>query len=90
MMLGNLSVEQIERRLGIEFPKDIKEFMNDSHQPNAENIAEGKWHCFDIPFNMVCGDMGTATKIFEGLKSQSGKCKETLQFSLNTKNQKEK
>ena len=85
MMLGNLSVEQVEKRLGIEFPKDIREFMNDTHQPQAENVAVGKWHCFDIPFNMVCGDMETATKIFEGLKPQSEKCKEALQFSLNTK-----
>lgn len=83
MMLGNLSVSQIEKRLGIEFPEDIREFMKQTHQAEASNIGKGKWHCFDIPFILVCGDMQTATKIFEGLKPQSDKCKEALQISLS-------
>jgi hypothetical protein len=82
-MLGNLSVSQIEKRLGIEFPEDIREFMKQTHQAEASNIGKGKWHCFDIPFILVCGDMQTATKIFEGLKPQSDKCKEALQISLS-------
>ena len=49
MMLGNLNVSQIEKRLGIEFPEDIKEFMKQTHEPNASNIPKGKWHCFDLP-----------------------------------------
>ena len=44
MMLGNLTVSQIEERLGIEFPEDIREFMRQTHQSRAENIEEGKWH----------------------------------------------
>jgi hypothetical protein len=82
MMLGNLSVKQIEERLGIEFPQDIREFMGLTHQPNASNIAKGKWHCFDIPFNIICGDMETATKIFNSVKDRSEECKCKLQFSL--------
>ena len=82
MMLGNLTVSQIEKRLGIDFPEDVRKFMLETHQPNATNIAKGKWHCFDIPFKLVCGDIETATKIFEGLKPQSDKCKEALQFCL--------
>ena len=87
LRLGNLSVNQIEKRLGIEFPKDIKEFMNKTHQSNASNIVVGKWHCFDMPFNLVCGDMETATKIFNSVKDRSGDVKEQLQFSLNESNQ---
>ena len=83
-MLGNLSVEQMEKRLGIEFPSEIKEFMLKTRQQEAQNIKKGKWHCFDLPFNIVCGDMETATKIFEGLKHQSNKCKVHLQFSLQS------
>ena len=82
MMLGNLTVKQIEERLGIDFPEDVKEFMNKTRQANAQHIEKGKWHCFDIPFNMVSGDMETATKIFEGLKPFSDQCKCQLQFSL--------
>lgn len=82
-MLGNLNVSQIEKRLGIEFPEDIKEFMKQTHEPNASNIPKGKWHCFDLPFNLVCGDMEVATKIFNSVKEKSSECKESLQFSLS-------
>jgi cell wall assembly regulator SMI1 len=85
MMLGNLSVNQIEERLGIEFPEDIKEFMKKTHEPNASNIPKGKWHCFDLPFNLVCGDIETATTIFNSVKEKSDECKATLQFSLSNK-----
>ena len=85
IMLGNLSTKQIEERLGIEFPEDVREFMKKNHQPNASNIEKGKWHCFDMPFNLVCGDMETATKIFNSVKDKSSECKEQLQFSLSPK-----
>ena len=84
MMLGNLSVKQIEERLGIEFPENIREFMKKSHQPVASNIGVGKWHCFDLPFNLVCGDIEVATKIFNSVKEKSSECKESLQFSLSS------
>jgi len=82
-MLGNQSVSQIEKRLGIEFPEEVREFMNKTHQSEASNIVKGKWHCFDLPFNLVCGDMETATKIFNSVKDRSNECKEQLQFSLS-------
>lgn len=81
-MLGDLSVEQIEKRLGIEFPQDIRDFMNSNNQHEASNVAKGKWHCFDIPFNLVCGDIETATKIYNSVKSMSSQCKEPLKISI--------
>jgi hypothetical protein len=83
IMLGNLSVKQIEERLGIEFPEEIREFMKQTHQSNASYIGKGKWHCFDMPFNLVCGDMEIATKIFNSIKDKSNECKAQLQFSLS-------
>lgn len=83
IMLGNKTVSQIEKRLGIEFPDDVREFMKQTHQPEANNIDKGKWHCFDIPFNLVCGDIETATKIFNSVKDRSGECRERLRFSLS-------
>jgi hypothetical protein len=83
MMLGNLSVKQIEERLGIEFPEEIRQFMKDSHQSKAENIKTGRWHCFDLPFHLVCGDISTATKIYESVKEKSDQCKEVLRISIN-------
>ena len=82
IMLGNLSVTQIELRLGIDFPEDIREFMNQNHQAKAGKTEKGKWHCFDIPFNLVCGDIETATKIYNSVKERAGECKEALQFSI--------
>jgi len=82
-MLGNLNVSQIEKRLGIEFPEEIREFMKKTHEPIASNVPFGKWHCFDIPFNLVCGDMETAEKIYNSVKEKSSECKTTLQFSLS-------
>ncbi len=82
--LGNLSVKEIENKLGIEFPDDIREFMKESRQHNASNIEKGKWHCFDMPFEMVCGDKETATKIFKSVESKSDQCKTSLRFSLTS------
>lgn len=82
VMLGNLSVDQIENRLGIKFPNDVKFFMVENHQNGAANIKKGKWHCFDIPFHMVCGDVETATKIYDSVKEKSAEVKEPLQISI--------
>ena len=67
IMLGNLTVRQIEDRTGIKFSdKDVAE-LNKMRQEKAENIESGKWHCFDLPFMIVCGDKTTAEKILNML-----------------------
>ena len=67
MLLGNLNIKQIEDKLGIDFPDSLKSYiyiyMKSNHQSNAENIKKGKWHCFDIPFVLICGDKDTASTI---------------------------
>ena len=82
MMLGNLTVQQIERRLGINFPDDIRKFMKKSHQSNAQIIKKNKWHCFDVPFVIVCGDVEVARKIYSSVKDRSHLVKDKLQFSI--------
>jgi hypothetical protein len=67
LMLGNLMIDEMQRRLGVEFPPELIAFMASGHQSEAQNIKPGKWHCFDIPFTLVCGDMETAKEIFEHL-----------------------
>jgi hypothetical protein len=86
IMLGNLTVSQIEERLGIEFPEEIRTFMIENHQPKASSIAAGKWHCFDIPFNLVCGDVETATKIFNSVKARARECKESMLIGVSNAN----
>ena len=67
IMLGNLTVRQIEDRTGIKFSdKDVAE-LNEMRQEKAENIESEKWHCFDLPFMIVCGDKPTAEKILNML-----------------------
>lgn len=82
VMLGNLTVETIEKRLGIEFPEEIRDFMKETHQEEATNIKQGKWHCFDIPFSIVCGDIATAKKIYDSVKHRFDDVKEALEFSI--------
>lgn len=82
MMLGNLTIEQIEERIGINFTEEIRNFMKENHQEEANNIKNGKWHCFDLPFNLVCGDVETATKIYNSVKDRAKEIKEPLKFSI--------
>jgi len=82
IMLGNQSIEQIENRTGIKFPDKIKEYMEENHQHSASNIQKGKWHCFDIPFVLECGDYETAKRIYESVKEKSSEVKEALQIAV--------
>lgn len=81
--LGNLSINEIEKRSGVEFPKELKDYMEPTRQQSASNIKKGEWHCFDIPFVLVCGDMQTATEIHGHLKEFSSDFKEPLQISIS-------
>lgn len=85
--LGNLSINEIEGRSGVNFPDKLKEYMEPRRQENASNVGKGKWHCFDIPFVLLCGDMETATEIHSHLKEFSSDFKEPLQISINKDNQ---
>ena len=63
MMLGNLSIGDMEKRLGIKFPEELILWMTKKYQQEASHILQCQWHCFDLPFTLVCGDIETATKI---------------------------
>ena len=82
IFLGNLSVEEIEKRSGVNFPKDLVNFMKSRRQEKASHVEPGKWHCFDIPFIIICGDKATARKIFSFLSPLSKNFKEMLQIGV--------
>ena len=63
IMLGNQSPMQIAQRLRITLSEEHKKMLMDSWQQKAEDIADDKWHCFDIPFMMVCGSKATAERL---------------------------
>lgn len=82
IFLGNLSVKQIEERTGILLSEADKAELSGMRQEKAENIALGKWHCFDLPFMVVCGDKPTAEKVVKILSVYDwSKAKEALQIS---------
>ena len=82
IMLGNLSIKQIEERTGIIISDDDRYELSNMRQEKAENIASGKWHCFDLPFMMVCGDKPTAEKVVKILSQYDWtKSKQALQIS---------
>jgi len=81
--LGNLSINEMEKRSGVEFPQELRDYMEPRRQQSASNIKQGMWHCFDIPFMLVCGDMETATEIHRNLKRFGSDFKEPLQISIS-------
>ena len=82
ILLGNLNIEVMEARMGIKFPKELVDFMENRKQDKASDIAPGKWHCFDVPFNLVCGDIDTAKKIYHYLVPMVHNLKKQIQISI--------
>lgn len=82
IMLGDLSIEDAERRTGATWPEELKQYMADKHQARASNVEPGKWHCFDVPFMLVCGDMDTAQAIYNHLAPMHADFKTPLQISI--------
>lgn len=82
ILLGDLRVKDIEARLGIDLTESERDFLEKAYQPAAENVAEGKWHCFDIPFAMVCGDFDFAHEVYVLLKPYGKQMKRQLQISV--------
>lgn len=81
-MLGNMSVKEIEQRTCVSFPTELVEYMSTRQQHNATGISAGMWHCFDIPFNLVCGDVDTAKEIYKHLAPLAGKFERKLEISI--------
>lgn len=83
IMLGNLKIDEIERRVGVTFSEGLKLLLSETHQPSASNVKDGKWHCFDMPFAMVCGGMPLAQKIYDHLKPHASDFKEPMEIALS-------
>jgi len=72
-MLGNLSIEQIEKRSGVSFPDDVKYFLRTTYSSNAD-LSNGEWHCFDMPYCLVINEGSMAEfeeKVFPILRQGS-------------------
>ena len=82
IMLGNFSTEQLQIILGIELSKEESDLLESMRQNEASNIAKDKWHCFDMPFVLICGSMDTAIKVHEVLLPYSEKMKRQIKISI--------
>ena len=80
--LGNLTVSEVEKKSGVTFPEELKNLLEKSHQNNATHIGDGEWHCFDMPFVIVCGGMELAQTIYDSLKGVSSQFVKPMQISL--------
>lgn len=84
LFLGNLSARQMCDRLGIEYTQQIAD-MELARQHNA-NVKRGtdKWHCFDIPFFVMCGSYEVAEVWRDLLTPAEHQMKEPISFGIVT------
>lgn len=81
--LGNLSIDDIEKRTGITLTDEHKKYMNEHHQMEVYStpIKKGFWHGFDMPFMILTGDESTAKEYADMFSAYDwSNCKESLQI----------
>ena len=82
VMFGNLSVKEIEERLGITFNDELKKLINeDNRQQSIYEVKkwEKDWHCYDIPFIIMMKNKEMAQKVYDLLEKE--KHKKTVQIA---------
>lgn len=85
IMLGNLSLTQIQDRCGMTFQDEVVEYLKKTYEPNADvQAGTEKWHGFDLPFCIFCGNIEMARYLNTELsKLDWTKCKESLQIQYH-------
>lgn len=83
--LGNLDLGTIEQRLGIRISLADKQVLEAMHIQSS-TVESGTWHCFDIPFVVVCGDYKTASRIYEILNKYDITGDASLSICVEEKN----
>lgn len=82
IMLGNQTPEQIAQRLRITLSYEHMKELHDTWQQNVSiDLKPGNWHCYDLPFMMVCSDKPTAEKWVGIFKSYDLSNAERFQIS---------
>lgn len=83
IMLGNLSLTQMQERCGFEFPQEALAILSDNRQEevNHKEIKDGKWHCFDIPFLIMVSTKARAEQLRDILSPYAEQFKVPLQIA---------
>lgn len=73
IMLGNLSIEQIERDYGFTFTDDERKRLRETHHPVAKfEDGEAGWHMFDMPPFLVVSRGPIGLEILDIFMRHSG------------------
>lgn len=81
IMLGNLTVEQLENRLKIEMTKEERETLKSLREETCDKVdGNNKIHIYDIPLMIVCGNGEARKTVIDLLTPYAGDMKEQLQI----------
>lgn len=81
IMLGNLTVEQFEKRCGITFTESERSKLNELREQTCDKVdGNNKIHIYDIPFMIYCGNSEARKTVIDMLTPYSGDMKTTLQI----------
>lgn len=81
IMLGNLTVEQMEKRVGITLTDEERNTLNELREETCDKVdGNNKIHIYDIPFMIVCGNPKARKTVVDTLIPYAGNMKECLQI----------
>ena len=65
IFLGNLTPEQLEKRLGITLTDSDRNYLSEHRQEKVNNtpLGDEKFHIYDIPLMIMCDTINTAIKV---------------------------
>lgn len=66
--IGNFTAHRMASEMGIELTQEDEKALEEIRQDDAQRIQPGKYHCFDIPRVIMCGDIDTCYKVAAILK----------------------
>lgn len=79
--LGNLSVEQMENRLGIILSEEERDKLKSLREEYCANVAGNeKIHIYDIPFCIECGNPSARKTVIGILAPYASKMKTSIQI----------
>lgn len=82
--LGNLSAEQMAKRLGIELSPEELEKLEAMREETCENVkGRPVWHCFDIPLVIACGTYDTCVAVRDILQPHAGQMRGSIEIGLD-------
>lgn len=83
IMLGNLTVKDMEKRCGITLSDSERETLEGLREPTCDKVDEReKIHIYDIPFMIVCGNPAARKTVFDILMPYAGEISKNAVLSI--------